>query len=199
MQRIVTLLITMSVLVLPCPREARAGAAVDAGGGFLVPFDGDHREIYGAAGLASLGVSASVGDGHTWLFAQGGFAKSSGDEFPADPTFEIGKAEYRLYPIEIGVRTDVLRGPPDRRVGFFLGAAWQTIFTTWEDVNGESFDSPTLGLALQIRPSYRLGERTSVWVSQRLSMIGSTDYNRRVNQLNYSGSILEFGVSLLVN
>lgn len=185
-------LLLSTFLLLPAP--ARGHLAVDLGGGILVPFDDDQRDAYGMAPVLTLGVAAGLGGERTWAFLDIGLVRDSGDEFSPDPTFETDKAEYRLVPITLGVRTDFVPPSLQSRASFFGGVAWQTVLTRWESPFGEAESTPTFGIVFEMRPEVRVTERWSAWLRQRIGFSGRAGYDNLTRDLSYSGSTIEFGL-----
>ncbi len=162
--------------------------------GGLAPFDSELRDAYGVATALTLGYAPRLGAGDTRLILDVGYIHSSGAEFTNDATFEIPKAEYTLYPINIGVRTNFVPsvGGP---VALYLGVALQWTPTRWEAPFVGSESTPVLGALVELRPELTLSDRWGVWVRNRISLVSDSDFGNRIADLNSSGSLLEIGAS----
>ena len=190
-------LAALSIALLVSPAAVRAANMIELGGGVFTPFESDHRDVYGAAPVFAAGFSSRLGDRDTWFFVDVGYTRSSGQELTSDPTFELGDAEYQVVPVNLGVRTDVVK-TPGHPVKLYLGAAWQTVFTRWEDPLLGSDRTPTFGVMFEVRPEFVVSDRWDVWVRQRISFQAGADYPSNL-ELNYSGSLLEAGFGWRLN
>jgi len=188
-------LLAAVVAALAATAPAAADVRVEAGGGVFVPFDRDHREVYGSSPAFTLGISSAFGTRGSRVFLDVGHVRGSGDELTFDPTFvRAPDAEYRLLPVTLGLRFDV-NSDPDQAFRLFLGLGLRTCFTHWEGIDA-SESAPTLGLMGELRPELRVGNDWTVWVRQRLDLVRDVDYGAPAPLLDYSAGTLEIGASL---
>jgi hypothetical protein len=191
------------LFILPClwisPAHGAGNRwAVDFGGGVFIPFDGDHKDVYGTGSAFTIGVSPQLKTG-MWILFDAGLIKSSGHESAVDRTFQLPEEEYTVIPVSLGIRTNGYQGPEEHGIRLYFGAAVQTVFTRWTDSNGESFDTPTVGLLFEMRPEVTVSGPWNLWLRNRFHFMGNSDYRGgSVADLNYSGSVLQLGVSYLV-
>jgi hypothetical protein len=174
---------------------AQSALLIDMGGGLHVPFEGEQRDDYGTAPSVSLGAALALGGQRTWAFLDVGYTWDSGEEFTPDPTFDAEDTEYGLVPITLGVRTDFMKPGLSDHVGIFGGLAWQTVLTRWEFPFGRHESTPTVGVLFELRPEVKLASRWRVWLRQRVSLLGSSDYGNIVRGRNVSGSTIHAGLS----
>lgn len=184
--------VVVSLLLAAAP--VAADVRIEAGGGAFVPYDQDHREVYGSSPSFGAGISSALGENGARVFLDLAHVRGSGDELDPDPTFEgAGDTEYRLWPVTLGVRLDLNR-TPDQDLRLFLGFGFRTVFTHWEGA-GRSGSSPTFGGLVELRPEYRAGDRWTVWLRQRLDVLRDASYGIPWRALDYSASTLEAGLS----
>jgi hypothetical protein len=186
------------VLALASPAAhgtAAASVDVEAGAGRFSAFESDHRSTYGAAPVVTLGLSARIGDGSARAFLEAAYLAGSGSELAPDPTFVPDDARYRLVPLSLGVRADLVSRASRSPLRFFLGVAWQTVLTSFDGPFSASERTPTQGLLLEARPQARLGSSWSLWLCQRFSVLANARYDGAQSELDYSGSLLQIGLS----
>jgi hypothetical protein len=196
-----SILITILILIpiSPVLSAERNPFAIEVGGGALIPWDGDHREIYGNGVALSLGVSPKLPKGDTWLILETGFVRSQGREFSFDPTFERPEETYWLIPLSVGLRANAFPTSPPAAWKFYVGAALETVFTWWKRDDGETFHNATVGVAVEMRPEVALGGPWSLWLRSRLSLLAGVDYrDSPIPEINYSSNTFQFGMSYRV-
>lgn len=190
----------LATLVACRPAAAHAPDATgslhqfDLSAGGHAPFDGDLRESYGIGKVVTIGYAPRVGAGDTRLILDVGVIRSTGAAVQSDPTFEVDDAVFRLYPISLGIRTNVVPAASRGPVAFYFGAAVQITPTRWSVPFAASKSSPTVGMLLEIRPEVALTDRWSVWMRDRILLLADAAYGDLGNA-NHSGSQLELGVS----
>jgi hypothetical protein len=191
-RRRATLALLAALALAALPEPAPADVRVEAGGGVLIPYDQDHRSVYGSSPAFVLGASSAFGDQGARVFLDVAHVRGSGDELRFDPTFQSpAEATYRLWPITFGLRIDV-NSIPDQHFRLFLEFGLRSVFTRWEGLDASS-SSPTFGGLVGLRPEYLVGDRWSVWVRQRVDILRDVDYARPRGVLDYSGGTLELG------
>jgi hypothetical protein len=198
---LLSLFISCLILIFLAPSVSadRVPLAIDIGGGVLFPWDGDHRDIYGSGPALSLGISPRLPRADTWFLFELGFVRSSGREFSFDPTFELPEETYWLFPVSVGLRTNAFRSDPPSPIRFYIGAAAETVFTWWKRENDETFNTPTVGVVFEMRPEVAVSETWSVWVRNRLDLLGGVEYRGSgIPEINYSGNTLQLGLSYRV-
>ena len=171
---------------------SRAELTLDANLGVDIPFDSELRDVYGTGFSGGLGVSAVLTPG-VRVFLDAGILRTSGQELAEDPTFLVDDARFVIVPVILGLRRDVVTDA-EAPLRFHIGVGWQTVFSFWRDSFGETERDPTLGIVGELRPELLLNDQWSVWVRQRVSLLGefvSSDGTER----NMSSSSFEFGVS----
>jgi hypothetical protein len=168
---------------------------VDISAGGLIPFSADQRDAYGTAGGATIGYAPRLGRGTTHLILDVGVVHSSGDEFAEDPTFEMDRASYTLYPISVGVRTNLVRDASEGPVYLYFGTAIQWVPLRWRASTTLSGSTSTVGALFELRPEFRVSPRWSVWVRNRITLLADTNRKSPLSQVNYSGSLFELGLS----
>lgn len=193
MRLAVVVLLLVSVALLT-PTRASGHFAFDLGGGLFVPFDKDQRTDFGSAAAFTLGAAVGLHEERTWAFLDVGFVRDSGDQLPADPTFDTDKTKYRVVPITFGVRTDFVKPTTANRVAFYGGVGWQSLLTRVEAPFGDTESTPTYGLIVELRPEIRITSRWSAWVRQRIGIIGDVEYDITPREFSYAGSTLQAGL-----
>lgn len=200
LKRALGLISAFFVLVPSAPSLAGGNPfAIEVGAGALIPWDGDHREIYGNGTALSLGFSPMLPKGDTWLILEAGFVRSKGREYSFDPTFELPEETYWLLPVTVGLRANVFPTSPPGPLRFYVGAALETVFTWWRRGEGETFNNATVGGMVEFRPEVVLTGPWSLWLRHRLDLVGGVDYRESpIPEINYSGSIFQLGISFRV-
>jgi hypothetical protein len=168
--------------------------AIDFSGGAAIPFDSEHRDVYGVGSAIGFGYSYRLTTGDVWLTLDAGYRRASGQEFFDDPTFEFEDAEYWLVPLGIGIRTNLIPAAHRRNVQLYGGASFLTVVTHWEGPFGESDHSSVLGFAVELRPEIAINDRWGFWFRDRFSFLGEVTYDGLVNDLNHSSSTIEAGL-----
>ncbi len=187
-------LMIIALFLLSAP-TIHAGIRMEVGGGIFTPFDNELRDAYDAGGAIQIGLSMSSPGSRAEIFLDGGYRKSSGSEYSDDPTFELPESEYSLIPIGFGVRGDLFPHQPGDRLSLLAGFTMQHVFSKWKGSFEDSEKTTVFGLAIELRPEYQLGDRWSVWVSQRFSTLGDAAYDSRAGELDYSSSTLMAGIA----
>ncbi len=187
--------IAACLMLLFITPAAWAGARFELGGGYFLPFDEDHREAFGAGGGLQVGISASPVDSRAEIFLDVGYLQSTGQDFPEDPTFELDDSKYRLIPVAFGVRADLLQARETQPLALLFGVSFHSIFTEWDSPFGEKESTPVAGVAVELRPEFALSDVWTVWVSQRLTLMGDASYRIRNGDIDFSMSALTAGVA----
>lgn len=179
-------------------RPAAGDSAVEVGGGFHAPFGSRESDVYGSAGALSLGYSRRLTPAgsrtDTRLIADATYLWASG-AVVNDPTFDFPEERYWLLPLALGVRVNFV-GPGIRDTfGLYGGLGVATVLSGYRDVNGRTDNAPGFGALIELRPELRLSRTLSLWVRDRIWVLGDVDYGDLIRGLNYSGSTLQMGLA----
>lgn len=170
--------------------------AIDFGGGFFFPWDGDHRQIYGSGGDFSVGIAPRLPRGDAWITFEVGLVRSEGSEVTRDPTFEPPDETYWLVPIVVGLRANAFAFDPPSRIRLYLGVGVETVFTRWKRDGQDAHGTPTAGVVGDIRPEVDIGRSWSLWIRNRVSILADVRYrDSGIPDLNFSGNSVQLGAS----
>lgn len=181
----------------PGPATATAGT-LEVGGGFHAPLGSRESGVYGTAGALSLGYSwrltptdsradsRFVADA-TYLWASGAVA--------SDPTFALPEERYWLLPLVLGVRVNLVGAGLPKRFNLYGGLGVATVLSGYRDLAGRTRNSPGFGGMLELQPEFRVSDALSIWIRDRLWILGDIDYGDLATGLNYSGSTLQVGLA----
>ncbi len=123
--------------------------------------DEEMRRMYGT--LPAVGLRIHLADGPSVQYVLGvRYCARRGNGFYDDPVFESDDAKLTLMPVELGLRTNLMRR---HRHAFYLGVAGEYV-RVWEAIQGadgsdpsvsETFRSWALGVRLLGGPEFDLG------------------------------------------
>ena len=191
----------VSIFLVGCSVHAVAHS-LEAGGGVHIPFGGDERSQFGTGTAFTLGYSLPLTPGHsskdTWLILEAAYISGTGEPDTSDPTFVAPAEQFWFLPLVVGVRTNFVSKAHASPVGVYGGICLASVLSGYQDINGKTRTSPTLGVAFELRPEFKMSPGFSLWVRQRISVLGSVNYSNSSGSLNYSGSTLQLGLTYKV-
>jgi len=183
---------------LPQARPAVAAESeLEAGGGVHVAFGSRESDVYGAAGALTLGYTRRLPppgrETDTRVFLDASYLWASG-AVVNDPTFLVPEERYWLLPLVVGIRTNFVRSEAQQPFGLYGGFGLATVLSGYRDMNGDTHDSPSFGALFELRPEFRITDTVSLWVRDRIWVLGKIDYSDLARGLNFSGNTLEAGL-----
>ena len=191
---LVSILAASLTLIAP-PTEAHS---IELGGGFQSNFDSAHRTEFGTAGILSLGYSVPLVPERSRFLLEADYLWATADQGQADPTFQRPESKYWVLPIILAVQADLVPGRVGGPVALYLGLGGQTVLTGFTDRSGVARRAPTIGGLIELRPEITLSPTLSIWARQRLSLVGDLHYSGGSGDINYSGSLVQLGLSVTV-
>ena len=172
---------------------------IELGGGFQSNFKSDHRTEFGTAGILSLGLqpghSSPTGAASFSRWTISGPPRTRGQP---DPTFQRPESKYWVVPIILAVQADLVPERVEGPLALYLGFGGQTVLTGFTNRYGNSRRAPTFGGLIELRPEITISPTLSIWARQRLSVMGNVRYPGGFGDINYSGSLVQLGLSLAV-
>jgi hypothetical protein len=192
------LLLVLLPAVTPCAEaSARSapGFALETGVGFFYPLDANDRDVFGIAPLVNVGMSANVTGNATWLVLDVGVMRDSGVEFAEDPTFQLPSSSFWALPVTLGLRVNAAKDGEDRAARVYLGLAMRTTFLSYKGPLDERRSDTSIGILLEFRPQFRLGDRTDLFVRQRFAVGSEADFGGTVEPIDSNSMSLDVGIS----
>lgn len=171
---------------------------IELGGGFQSNFKSDHRTEFGTAGILSLGYSLAIVPDRSRFLLEVDYLWATADQGQPDPTFQRPESKYWVVPIILAVQADLVPERVEGPLAIYLGFGGQTVLTGFTNRDGNSRREPTFGGLIELRPEITISPTLSIWARQRLSVMGNVRYPGGFGDINYSGSLVQLGLSLAV-
>jgi len=197
-------LLTGSLLLLP---GSAAAHGFEASGGFYTNYDPDFNKFFGASFASGIAYSLPLSPNDVHVFAEVGYIHGDGPGIyrpdgdyivpvgpPADSTGTL-ESSFTLWPVTLGIRTNLVPKRYRSSVGLYLGFGMVTMFTRYEDANGTSSTTPALGGMVELRPQVRISSAVALWMVPRLLFVSDAKFAGG-NDINFGGSTLEFGITV---
>lgn len=188
-------LLVCAALFLPAPAHAGPRkAALDLSAGLQIPFSRENRDLLGTGVVISAGLPTRLSDSG-WMILDVAFLYTAGRLTVPDPTFEMAETRLWLVPITLGWRFNSATRGEDRASRLYLGFGFQSWLTWYADPGAPTLFQPAFGVMAEWRHELDLGRRSTLFVRQRFMATTSQRYDRRVSEIGFSGTTLEFGLS----
>jgi hypothetical protein len=169
------------------------GHEVELAGGVALPFESDHRDVYGPEAAFTAGYAGTLLHTRKQLFLELGYFRAAGDEYTLDGTFELPRSSYWYAPFSVGIRGDLSSPKTSGRVLLGFGLQYAPVF--WRGPFGETRDDAAFGALGELREDLPLSSGMRLWFRQRLSLLTSVDFDTSVRTLNLSSGHFGMGLS----
>lgn len=201
------LLLATGIMAVACTWSARPAEAhgFEAAAGIYTNYSPDFNEFFGASFTASVAYSLPLTPNDVHLFGELGYVYGEGSGayqgirflLPAangDST-EALSSSFTLWPITVGIRTNLVPSRYRGAVGLYLGLGMVTMLARYDQPLVASSTSPVLGGMLELRPQVRINSWLALWALPRLLFVTDANFGNSV-EINFGGSTLQFGVSV---